>query len=352
MSRINYSSTIEEEGILGDVAQLAWRKADADWQAFGRRPIPTSWGHNIRLGDYATVQERLEQLDDRLEELAPGVREQIHQERLDSLTAEERKALETPWDELPEEDYELQFQAETKTMVDQHDVAERAPEENREAAKRVAIQIEEQKALSQRVSHYRSTINYDYWETRCAAEQTVNAVRARELLYQAQQYDDRAELEDAQEAYEAAWKQWRMVFDQFPSLMDDIAASDLLRGIQRYQRLLESLDKELPPDFPLMDFLKLRIDRDVQTEIMFRQFEEATLGKSSSSESSQTDAEAGGDTESSTTEQNAESSDAEMETDEPPTDEPATDEPPTDEPPTDKPAADKPATDEPAANDS
>ena len=58
MSLINYASDIEEEGILGQAARRAWQEPARAGPSTARRPIPTSWGHNIRLGDLAAVGPR------------------------------------------------------------------------------------------------------------------------------------------------------------------------------------------------------------------------------------------------------------------------------------------------------
>ena len=48
---MNYADAIESEGYLDEQAEIAWRKASDEWQQFGGRLVPTSWGVNIRLND-------------------------------------------------------------------------------------------------------------------------------------------------------------------------------------------------------------------------------------------------------------------------------------------------------------
>lgn len=271
MSRINYSSTIEDEGVLGETAQLAWSEAGKGWTQYGLRPIPTSWGHNVQLGAYAQVNEEIERLRKRFEQLAPGVREEIRKEKVAALSPELREALDVPEDKLTEQNYGLHMDALGKTAVGHREVARRAPEQNRDAAEAVAERLIDQELLSSRISHYRSIVNYEYWDYRCMAEQTATAVAARELLYKAKKAYEAAEMGDARKLYEASWRDWRKIYDQYPRLMDDISAEELTSGIKQYQRVLQHLDAPLPADFPLIDLLKRMQDRDEGIKEMYRQ---------------------------------------------------------------------------------
>lgn len=276
MSLINYASTIEEEGVLGDTAQQAWYEADQGWSQYGRRAIPTSWGHNIRLGEYEQVNDDIKRMEKRLAELAPGVAAQIRQEKIAALDPALRAALDLSEAQLTDENYAQHYDAQKRTEVTHREVAERAPSENRAAALSLAERLSTQELMSSRISHYRGIVNYEYWALRCQAEQTKTAVDARESLYKAQQAHDAADLETARSLYEQSWRLWRQTYDKFPGLMDDLTADDLTNGIKRYQRLLQQLDEQIPADFPLGDLLQKSVDRDEGIKEMYRQFNEAS----------------------------------------------------------------------------
>lgn len=256
MAFVNYASTIEEEGIHGDTAREAWRKADRGWKEFGQRPIPTSWGHVIRLGEYDNVREEITRLHERLDEMAPGMREEIKNEKIAALPQELQDALNTPDEELNQETYMQQYEAKERSRPSHREVAERADEDVREKAIRLAARLEDQGLLSTRIAHYRGIINYDYWAIRCEAEQTKSAVDARECIYKARKSEDKVEPEEACKMYEQAWGLWREVYDKYPRLKDDIEAGELVKSIKRYRRLLQALDKDLPEDFVLRDLLE------------------------------------------------------------------------------------------------
>jgi hypothetical protein len=259
MSLINYSSDIEEEGILGQTAQRAWMDAGRVWAEYGKRPIPTSWGHNVRLGETPQLTEEIARLCKRLDQLTGDLRDTIRREKIAKLTPEQQKVVDLRKEEVTDEQTgRLYMEARDKTSVTHEEVAKRAPADVRDKAVAVAARLADQEILLTRTGHYRGIVNFEYWQTRCEAEQTKEAVEAREFLYQAKQKQDDAEVEDARQLYEQAWQQWKAVFDKYPSLMDDVTAEDLVTAVKRYHRLLLQLDQALPEDFILRGFLERR----------------------------------------------------------------------------------------------
>ncbi len=275
MSLVNYSSTIEEEGILGEAARIAWRDAKKAWAEYGQRPIPTSWGHNVRLGGYNAINDEIEQLGVDLDELAPGVKDQLYQERFDQLTDVQRAALDLTEQELTEENYKDHFAARDAVKVTHEEIAEGAPRQNRDKAMALVTRLLDAEMMSHRTAHYRGIINYEYWETRCAAEQTQTAINARKFIYDARQSQQQAALEDARDLYEKGWVEWRKIFDEYPRLMDDVAADDLFKSVRRYDRLLQQLDEEIPADFPLVDFVQIRRGSDEEAEALYKKLSQA-----------------------------------------------------------------------------
>jgi hypothetical protein len=244
------------------------------------------------LGDLQRANDQLEALRDALDELAPGLMEQIREEKMAQLSDEERAAVDIPEEELTEDNYQLAYDARVKVAVSYDEVAQRVPAEHRDKAVSLAAQLRDAEAMVRRIQHYRNTVNYDYWEIRCAAEQTEHAINARNCIYQAKQAQDDARLEEARKFYEEAWGHWRKVFDQYPRLMDDVAADDLILSIRDYERLMQQLDEEIPADFPLIDFVKLRLETEEEIEELYkrlnqRQSEQQGTGSQSAAESAE-----------------------------------------------------------------
>ncbi len=276
MSLINYALTIEEEGRLDQDARIAWRDARKGWEEYGERPIPTSWGHNVRLGDYNRINDEIDQMKTALNELAPGVKDRLYDERVAGLTDAQRAALDLTEDELTEENYEDHYAAREAVKVTHEEIAAEVAAKDREKAEALVARLREAETMSYRTAHYRGIVNYEYWETRCEAEQTQTAIDARKYVYDAQEAQQQAALETARELYEKAWVEWRKIFDKYPRLMDDVSADDLIKSIQRYDRLLQQLDEETPADFPLVDFVAMRRERDEQIDQLYEKLNQAS----------------------------------------------------------------------------
>ena len=257
-ARMNFADAIESEGYLDEQAEIAWRKASDEWRQFGSRLVPTSWGENIRLNDEESLRAEFARLQKELDEVAPGVREAIRQEKLAALTPEVRAALEIPLSKIEDEQtYTRHMEGEARTAVREREVADRAPRELRVKAFQMAKRAEEAVVSADRVSRYRENVNFNYWKTRGEVEQQPDAVSARRHVYQAKQLQTDGELEQALKEYEAAWTLWASILEKNPSLMEQLMADDLLEDVQAYVKLLGQLELRLSPDFKLLKLLEL-----------------------------------------------------------------------------------------------
>jgi hypothetical protein len=263
---IRFAEAIEEEGYLDDKAKVAWINAEDDWLAYGDRDIPATYGYKIRLNEVDTWQEEAERLKAELDRLLPGVREQIRQQRLASLSPKERELLQTPriqWGN----DYDLGLAAVEKAEVTHEDVAARAPAELRTEVRRLVSKIHEAEDHSRTIRRYRDVVNYQYWRTRCEVEQTDRAIQARRYLFEADQAYEKADLLGARDKYEEAWKRWSIIHRNHPELADDVTADDLVDAIQRYRLLLGQMDEPFPPPgFPMIALVEARRDEFDLTE--------------------------------------------------------------------------------------
>jgi hypothetical protein len=195
----------------------------------------------------------------RLDELAPGVREQLRAERLALLTEPEREALDMADRDRTVEQAELVMRAAPKLSVRHREIVSRVPEEDQERAARIVTRLELLDSLLVVVDGFRTTVNFDYWMARCAAEQEETTVQAHKYLQEAQRlsagdYHD----QEAREAYERAWDRWAEVYAKYPILMDDPTAEDIVDAINDYRELLDVRFEESfpPPGFKLHDLLE------------------------------------------------------------------------------------------------
>ncbi|HEY3393680.1 MAG TPA: hypothetical protein VGK58_13300, partial [Lacipirellulaceae bacterium] len=121
--------------------------------------------------------------------------------------------------------------------------------------------------------NYKRDANYDYWMTRCEFEQTDNAVTARRLMFEANNAFKQADLLTAKKLYEEGFAKWRLVIDEFPSILDDEASTgeDILDYVKQYRRVLDQLDERLDDGFPLWDVVeKFDVEQDFTEELQDR----------------------------------------------------------------------------------
>lgn len=251
--RIKHAEAIETEGVLDDRAKNAWQLASDDWQAFGQRSVPTTSPFTIKLGGLDELLEQRDTLTKQFMELAGETYRAEEKLLYDSMNAEERTAWETPAEERDQTQYTLALQLAARLKPGLGRVARIAPEAVRLRAIQLATEIDDLQARYDKTTSYRGQVNYDYWQTLCAAEQEDRTVDARRLLFEAEQANADADLDLAIAKYEQAFVLWADIFDDYPVLLQDDLSEDLMRSIGRYQ---VAIDQEtFAEDFPLAPFV-------------------------------------------------------------------------------------------------
>lgn len=254
---MNYVTAIEDEGYLDERAEYGWKRADDEWTKYGDRQVATSNGLLIRLNDEEALTAESERRAKELDELVPGARAAIREEKRAKLTPQLRAALDKPLDQITDpNEYMLQSEAASNVTVTHHEVAERAPTEVRAKAYRLAQLALDAFTTADWIDRYRGNVNFEYWRTRCKTEQLHDTVTARRHIYLATQLKEKAELDAARKEYEQAWDLWAKVIDQNPSLLEALTADDLLEYVVSYIELLRQLDEKLPEDFKLRKLLE------------------------------------------------------------------------------------------------
>ena len=250
---INYADAIEEDGYLDEVGQLAWRDAGRAWNVYGDRPIVSSYGVRIRLNDRDRNQRLAEEAGADLAKLTEGIEAKLVEERRAQLSPEQVAAMQLSYGERTPEQNQLVYQAEQSLQVRPIDIANAAPDNLRQEAKRLARIVMESLEQVRIIDRYRDIVNFVYWKKRCEAEQLDTTVAARKYVLEADQAFADADLEGAREKYEAAWDLWADVFENYEELIDDVEGEITYESVQRYERLLGQLDERFPPPgFKLM----------------------------------------------------------------------------------------------------
>ncbi len=266
----NYAANLEIDGgldgkaVFGERARLAWDTSVREWDEFAKRDIPSSLGIPIRIGEFEALQARLEETTKTLEELEPGVKEKLIEEKRQKLSEEERTALEVPAkDRSPEQQVSV-AQAEAKLKVSAEEIAGRVSEQNKTKAQELSTELTRLANLIRVTNSSRDTIQFKYWYIRCLAERTPDCLAARELMYKGNQaYLIDTDLETARKLYEDSFQKWKLVFNEYPLLMtdrviqDDLCGPDYLPGaIRYYEQVLKKLDEKFPEDFILAELIK------------------------------------------------------------------------------------------------
>lgn len=252
MQRINHALAIEAEGVLDEKAQIAWQRAQEDWNRFGDLLIPSTWGHNVRLNEVAKFEAERKELAEQLEALVPEAREKLTTERSKGLTDEERAAMAVPYANRTMAQHMTAESGRMKTQVTYADLADNATDEHKTRAMELAKRLVElEDVYINHTNRYRDQVNYGYWQMRCEVEQTKTATEARKHLYEANRYLDEVNPDAARTSFELAWEKWAELLEQYPLMMNEETISDLTPPMKKYMEVLGQLDLKLPEDFKL-----------------------------------------------------------------------------------------------------
>jgi hypothetical protein len=279
---MRYAQAIEDEGTFGDKAGLQWRKAYAEYYdgrfAFGSetpeilpvkpvglREIVTSQGRIIRLLDLEPERDKMAQLMRRLDELVPGCLQRTRQKKLETLTDEQRRVYALPAEEARgldkslRDEVDLLLRHHLPEQVEPHIPPEDLQKPEVKALLDEARDVQETMRL---ILNARMQINYDYWLERCRAEMSDAGLRARQALYDARRkYDE--DVAQARQPYEEAFRMWRQVLDEYPSLIaDGDIGDDLMDEFRRYEEVLRRNNERLDSKtFILRDVIEQRAYR-------------------------------------------------------------------------------------------
>ena len=101
-------------------------------------------------------------------------------------------------------------------------------------------------------------MNYRYWKERCQAEQTDEAVRARQLFYQGTLAYKTGDFSKAAAKYREGLQAWKQALNDYPTFKDDdLCRKDTGLILKRYVRALQQADEPMPDDTPFKDTLVL-----------------------------------------------------------------------------------------------
>ncbi|MGB7348098.1 MAG: IRE (iron responsive element) [Pirellulaceae bacterium] len=253
--RIKHAEAIENEGVLDYRASDRWRLAHEEWKEFGKRSIPTLERYSIKLGEMDDLANQAQEKLEKFRELTSDAYKKAEAEKVAALSFDERLVYDKKPEERTEAGKKLMEYLKGALVPDLKEVVKQADPAVR---LRAITLIEEMKDIGERANKtdgYRRQINYPYWETLSQAEQEARTLKARKLVYDAEQAAVDANLDKAIDFYEESFEIWAQVFDDYPVLVIDDTADDLYDSIIRYMKLIDS--DELPEDFALYSFAEM-----------------------------------------------------------------------------------------------
>ncbi|MBL8891949.1 MAG: hypothetical protein JNL67_18375 [Planctomycetaceae bacterium] len=286
-----YAEALSVDFRPGEATQKAWRTAYEAWtdrdrvgerQGFGKRDIMTSFGIEIRLEDLERELERQRAISRRMDELVPGVREELYQQRVAKLSPDDQRILKMPADQRQFKDIGEMVRIEAMLLIYEYEIAERASPENRVAAQNLLRELADGEFRRNQMDSYRYTVNYNYWRDFTNMESTVPAVLARQAAYEAAELDRQGILESFEEqvtdengvtttvkrdgSIDALWRYFQHTSEAvkpFPGLHDGESTfiEDLMVDFTKFGGHLRDVGREWPDDFPMQWFIDERVRR-------------------------------------------------------------------------------------------
>ena len=282
MCLMNYADHQEKDGIFGGTTVKAYQDALHSWvDDYGQRECRVvTWEElqkklsesergklRIRLESLEMLQAQRDQYSAQIDELAPGIRNEIRAEREAALSDVERHSLamkpeeiQLPRDRLVREGLLERLQVPDRLVTDRMQVTDSLKGKPLEQAMKLVRESETLEPQIRQIRTDRGIMNYDFWKLHARVEQKPSAMRAQELIWQAKRAVKQADVTEASELFARGFAAWREAFDDpDPQTLrlrtDEQYFRDLNENIEAYQKLLASIDEDLPGDFPLAEVI-------------------------------------------------------------------------------------------------
>ena len=122
--------------------------------------------------------------------MLPDARKKVAEEKRKALKPDELALLDTPPEKLKPEQAQKRAEIDAKVAVTDRDVADRIAKEQPAKANealQLASDINREDTQLQFTINYKHDANYDYWQNRADFEQTPDALKARELMFEGEE---------------------------------------------------------------------------------------------------------------------------------------------------------------------
>lgn len=256
MNQMSYADNLEKDGRFDEKVEREWKNAEDEWFNFGQRDIETTRGLTIKLNDPDKYAEMEKTLSEELENIQPGLREDIVQARRQKLSPEQADAYDKDWADRNAEEINLANEAEEILRVTNMQLAEKMTADKIEHGIEVAKALDNAKEQNDWIGRYRDIVNFNYWKFRAEFEQLPDVIQARKLIYEGkkafQQGDPKLPKENYDKAFALIKK--HLYSDKFKGFdSEDAFQLDFKATMETYLKILEQNNETLGKDFILYD---------------------------------------------------------------------------------------------------
>ena len=258
-----------------EVHREIWEDAGDQWTKYGNIDLRNAQDVSFTLERTDEYEARITEIRNKLDKLTPGVRKKQEMAVWKSLGMEEDMFIinSTPVEELNDGErnqvYTLLNTINDPDKEFDKMIAQRAPDEDRMEAVRLADEI--RKVINQRqaISKDGGVVNYSFWKSRSEAESTDAMIRARQAMYDAIEMKRKSIFEDeyvfdyetgektitrrgAAKLFEEAFSKWNDVLKEHEDLISTPVMDELVQAMVQYRQLIAySGGKGWPDDFVL-----------------------------------------------------------------------------------------------------
>ncbi len=273
--------------------QGMWKRAHEEWVEFGNRPLQAidrpsrteQWARGRQTQIDVTLESLMQSLTNvqdlrrRLDELVPGVRKNILEQRITQMPETELSLLERPIDSLNDEELSIARRAENVLYgadagIDQA-IARQASKDQEEEVRAILRQLAEENIKIRVRDYFRGTVNYDHWKLQTLAESTDAGILARQAQFDALELRDQSVFDEYLERnqvtgeqrvlpgsiqkFDEAFETWAGIVKDQPRLRNGPMFDDITFQIEKYMVVREVAGEEAwPNNFVLQDVIDYR----------------------------------------------------------------------------------------------
>ncbi len=256
LTALRKANKLEKNRDFSLTTQAAWKAVHKECKDLGTRFVRI---HNksLPLWIHDAEKQRVVKLEAKLQTMLGDTRDSIRSLRMQSLSPEARKALQTPLADRTEEQTDLAAQAEKTTAVSWQTAASILAEPQRSVAENLCALFADAKNNSRGISRCRDIINYDYWMAVATIGSTTDGIKAREALQRAGRAAEGEDFETAQSAYEEGLTALQASLIENPTLRNQPAIIEEIHNqVDGYRTVVEEQGKQFDNAYSVENVLR------------------------------------------------------------------------------------------------